>query len=140
MPTWIIFALFSAIFAALVAILGKIGISGVDTTLATAIRAIVMAVFLVLVAVFFGKFNHLGSFNNKAIIFIILSGIAGALSWLFYFFALKNGPASGVVSIDRLSVIFVLIFAIIFLGEKLTLKSLFGAIFVVFGAILMSIK
>ncbi len=140
MPTWIIFALLSAIFAALVAIFGKLGISGIDTTLATAVRAIVMAVFLVLVVLFLGKFDHLNSFSNKAILFIILSGIAGALSWLFYFFALKNGPASAVVSIDRLSIVFVLLFAVIFLGEKLTIKSAFGVIFVVLGAILMSIK
>lgn len=138
--TWIIFALFSAFFAALVAIFGKIGVSHIDSTLATTVRAIVMAVFLVLVSLTLNKSNLLHTIDNKALLFIILSGIAGALSWLFYFFALRIGPASSVAAIDRLSVVFVLILALLFLGEGFSLKSAVGAILVTFGAIIMALK
>lgn len=139
MQTWILFSLLSAIFAALVGILGKVGISGVDSTLATTVRAVVMAGFLFIVAGALGKFNLLGTINSKLLLFIVLSGIAGALSWLCYFFALRSGPASGVAALDRLSVVFVLIFAVLFLAEKLTIKSAFGAILIAIGAILMSL-
>lgn len=137
---WTIFALLSAVSAAAVAILGKIGLKGVDSTLATTIRAVVMSVFLVVVTLSLGKFNGISSIQsigNKALIYIVLSGIAGALSWLFYFFALKFGPASGVSAIDRTSAMFVLILAVLFLGETLTWFKAIGAIFIVGGAILM---
>ena len=84
MPLWIIFSILSAVFAALVAILGKIGIASVDTTLATAVRAVVMALFLVFVSLALGKGGLLSTIGSKPLLFIILSGIAGALSWLFY--------------------------------------------------------
>lgn len=137
MPIWILFALCSAAFAALVAIFGKIGISGVDSTLATTVRAVIMAVFLVIVALSFGKWQMISTINGKLLLFIALSGIAGALSWLFYFVALKTGPASGVAALDRLSVVFVVIFAALFLAEKLTWKLAFGAGFITIGALLM---
>ena len=139
MQTWIIFSLFSAIFASLVAIFGKIGVAGIDSTLATAVRAVIMAVFLVIVALSLGKFEMISSVTGKPLVFIILSGIAGALSWLFYFFALKYGPASAVAAIDRTSVVFVLIFAVLFLAEKLTLNSALGAFLVAVGAIIISL-
>jgi len=139
MQNWIIFSIFSAIFAALVAIFGKIGVKGIDSTLATSVRAIIMAIFLVIVAGSLGKFSALSSIAGKPLAFIILSGVAGALSWLFYFLALKVGPASGVAAIDRTSVVFVLIFAVLFLTEKLTIKSAIGATMIALGAILMSI-
>jgi transporter family protein len=137
MPIWILFALLAAVFAALVAIFGKIGISGIDSTLATTVRAVIMAVFLVLVALSLGKFQHISSLNGKLLLFIALSGIAGAFSWLFYFVALKTGPASGVAALDRLSVVFVVIFAALFLAEKLTWKLALGAGFITLGALLM---
>ncbi len=137
MATWIIFALGSAIFAALVAIFGKIGIAGIDPALATTVRAIIMAVFLAFVALFLGKWQFLGTITLKPFTFIVLSGIAGALSWLFYFVALKYGPASGVAALDRLSVVFVVIFAILFLAEKLTWKILIGAALITAGALFM---
>lgn len=140
MGSWVIYAIFSAVFAALVAIFGKIGVKNVDSTLATSVRAVVMAVFLVLVSLVLGKWNLISSINNKAFLFIIFSGLAGALSWLFYFFALKNGPASGVAALDRLSVVFVLILALLFLGEHLTWRNGLGAVLLTIGAILMSIK
>lgn len=134
---WIFFALLSAVFASLVAILGKIGLKDVDSTLATSIRSVVMAVFLVIVAFSLGKFTNIQSITNKALLFIILSGVAGALSWLFYFFALKLGPASGVSALDRTSVVFVFILSILFLGESLTLFKVLGVICIAVGAVLM---
>ncbi len=140
MPPWIIFALLAAAAAALVAIFGKVGIANVDSTLATSVRAVIMAVFLVAVSGLLGKFKLLATIDNKALTFIALSGIAGALSWLFYFLALKNGPASGVAALDRLSVVFVVILAALFLGESLTWKSGLGAVLVAAGAFLLTLK
>ncbi len=138
--SWVTYAILSAVFAALVAIFGKIGVANVDTTLATTVRSVIMAVFLVAAALTMGKASLLGSIHSRALTFIVLSGIAGAISWLFYFLALKNGPASGVAALDRSSVIFVLILALIFLGEKLTIKSGVGVSLVAVGAILMALK
>lgn len=135
--SWIIFALLSAITAGLVAIFGKIGVSQIDSTLATTVRAIIMALFLIVVSFALGKFQLLKTIDSKALSFIILAGISGALSWLFYFIALRLGPASGVAALDRLSVVFVLIFSVLFLAEKLTLTKLLGAILITVGAILM---
>lgn len=140
MSLWIIYALLSAIFAAGVAIFGKIGIKDVDSTLATTVRSIIMALFLVVVAVSLHKFQQLENINSKAWIFIALSGVAGALSWLFYFYALKTGPVSGVVALDRLSVVFAVVLAILFLGEHLNWYSTLGAILLTGGAILMTLK
>jgi len=137
---WIIFALLAAVSAAGVAILGKIGVSNLDTTLATTVRAVVMAVFLVVVSLALGKQTMLNTIDNKALLYISLSGVAGALSWLFYFFALKLGPASSVAALDRLSVVFVLALAAIFLGEGISVKSGIGAFLLTVGAILMTIK
>ncbi|MCS7184170.1 MAG: EamA family transporter [Patescibacteria group bacterium] len=134
---WIIFSLLSALTAALVAIFGKIGLNNIDSTLATTIRAIIMASFLILTSLFLGKFELIKTIDNKALLFILLAGISGALSWLFYFFALKIGPASGVAALDRLSIVFVLIFSVLFLAEKLTFFKLIGAILISIGAILM---
>jgi len=134
---WLVYAFLSSITAALVAIFAKIGLKGVDSTLATAIRSIIMTVFLVLVAFFLKKFQgfNVNSFSNKDWLLIILAGIAGALSWLFYFFALKTGLATKVATIDRLSLVFVIILAVIFLGEKLSWKLAIGAVLMVAGAI-----
>lgn len=137
---WIIYALLSAIFAAAVAILGKIGLKNVDSTLATTIRAVVMALFLVGAATVLQKFSLIKTVGNHTLTFIVFSGIAGALSWLFYFFALKYGPASGVAALDRLSVVFVVLLAALFLGEALTAKSALGLVFIVGGALLLVFK
>ncbi|MFH0952569.1 MAG: EamA family transporter [Patescibacteria group bacterium] len=138
--SWIIYALLSAVFAALVAVFGKIGLNNVDSTLATTVRAVVMAVFLVAAALIFGKAPLLSTIHNRALLYIILSGVAGALSWLFYFYALKTGPASGVAALDRTSVVFVLLLAVLMLGERITLKSGIGVSLVACGAILMAMK
>ncbi|MBI4993435.1 EamA family transporter [Candidatus Wolfebacteria bacterium] len=136
---WILYAFLSAITAALVAIFAKLGLKDIDSTLATTIRSIIMAGFLVLTSLFLKKFEgfSFGVFNSREWILIILSGIAGALSWLFYFFALKYGLASKVAAIDRLSIIFVVFFAILFLGEIFSWKVAIGAILMASGAFLM---
>lgn len=139
MPTWILFALLSAVFAALVAIFGKIGLSTVDSTLATTVRAAVMAGFLIVVSLILGKAELLKTINGRTLGFIVLSGVAGALSWLAYFFALKYGPATGVAALDRLSVAFVLVLAALFLGEAIGWKSALGAILITAGTILMTL-
>ena len=139
---WIIFALLAAVSAALVAIFGKLGLKTIDSTLGTTIRSIVMALFLILTSLVLGKWKHFTwtSLSSKDWWLIILAGIAGALSWLFYFFALKNGDATKVAALDRLSIVFVIILAAIFLSEGLTWKSLLGATCMAIGAILISLK
>jgi len=139
---WLFYAFLSAIFAAAVAIVGKLGLKNIDSTLATTIRSIVMAVFLIAVSLSMRKFDgfNFQSIATKDWWLIIFAGIFGALSWLFYFFALKHGQAVPVVAIDRLSIIFVLVLAAIFLGEAFTLRSLAGTILIAAGAILISIK
>lgn len=140
MPIWVIYAFLSALGAAGVAVLAKFGVNKLDSTLATTVRSVVMAVFLVSFSLFFGKARLLHTIDNKALIFIIFSGISGALSWLFYFLALKYGPASGVVAVDKLSVVFVLILAVLLLGEQLTWKTGLGALLITIGAIFMTLR
>jgi transporter family protein len=135
--TFILLGLGSALAAAAVAIFGKIGLKGVDSTTATAVRGVIMAVLLVLVALFSGRLAHIGDFPRRALIFTLLSGIAGAISWLLYFGALKMGPASKIAVLDRLSVVFVLLLAALFLGERLTPWSLLGGLLMVGGALLV---
>jgi transporter family protein len=135
--SWIVLGLLSAIFAALVAIFGKIGVSHLDSTLATTIRSIVMSLFLIIISFSIGSFQLIKTIDNQALLFIILAGISGALSWLFYFLALKLGPVSGVAALDKLSIVFVLIFVFLFLGEKLALYKFLGALLMTIGAILM---
>lgn len=140
MPGWVLAAVGSAVAAALVAVLAKVGIGKVDTTLATTLRALVMAGFFVVVALALGKGKLLGTVDRTAVLFIILSGLAGAMSWLLYFFALRSGPASAVAALDRMSVVFVFVLAVLFLGERFELRSAVGALLVVSGAVLMSLK
>lgn len=135
--SWIFYALMSAFSAALVAIFGKIGISNVDNTLATTVRAFIMLIFLGGVSLILGSFNNIKSIDSKALLYITLSGIAGATSWLFYFYALRNGPAAGVAALDRLSVVFVILLSIIFLNQAITLKTILGAILLTIGAVLL---
>jgi transporter family protein len=138
---WLVFAILSAITAALVAIFGKVGLEGIDANTATMIRAGIMFIFLVLVILTTGKASEISNImsNNRALTYIALSGIAGALSWLFYFFALKIGEATQVASIDRLSIVFVLIFATLFIGEKITQKVAIGVALMAVGAILVAL-
>ncbi|TEA27525.1 EamA family transporter [Candidatus Schmidhempelia bombi] len=142
MNTWLIYALLSAVFAALVAIFGKVGLSGLDANTATAIRAIVMAVFLVGVVLWQGKIDVVSEIlsNKKAMVFIVFSGIAGALSWLFYFMAIKYGPVSKVAPIDKLSVVFAVILSALVLGEKLSLMGILGVVAIAGGSLLVALS
>jgi transporter family protein len=137
--SWLIFAFLSALTAALVAIFGKIGLEGIDSNTATMIRAGIMFAVLVCVILLTGKIGQIPIIlsNQKALFYITLSGIAGALSWIFYFIALKLGKASQVAPIDRLSIVFVIIFAALFLGEKITEKVAIGTALMAVGAILI---
>lgn len=138
---WLIFGLLSALFASLVAIFGKIGLKGIDTNVATAIRAVIMAAFLIIVVAFQGRLSKVGEIlaDKKAILFIVLSGIAGALSWLFYFLALKNGKGQQVAPIDRLSVVFAIVLAAIFLGEKVSFYTAIGVLLIATGSIFVAL-
>ena len=134
---WAIFAILSAIFAALTSILAKVGIEGVNSNLATAIRTIVvvlMACFMVFIT---GNQNGIVDISKKSWIFLILSGLATGASWLCYYKALQLGEASKVVPIDKLSIVITIILAFIFLGEQITLKTLIGCCLIVAGTFVM---
>jgi transporter family protein len=135
---WLIFAILSAISAACVAIFGKLGLKGIDATLGTAIRGTVMAVLLILLVLVLKKVDiaALRGISGKEWMFLVLAGVAGALSWLAYFYALQKGPASAVAAIDRTSVVFVLLFAGLFLAEAITWKTALGAVLIAGGALL----
>lgn len=139
---WMIYALVSALFAGMTAIFGKIGLKGVDSTLATTIRSFIMAGFLGITALSLKKFQGFSvhSFSSKEWLFVCLSGIAGAMSWLFYFYALKNGDTTVVSAIDRLSIVFVVIMAGFFLGEGFTVYKVAGVILIAIGAFLTTLK
>ncbi|MBW5407435.1 EamA family transporter [Morganella morganii] len=141
MSAWLIYALLSAISAAMVAVFGKMGLQHLDANTATAIRAVIMALFLAGVVVVQGKLNLISEIieNRKALFFIALSGIAGALSWLFYFMAIKNGQVSRVAPIDKLSVVFAVIFAVILFGEKISLIAAGGIALITLGALMVAL-
>ena len=123
MRLWLIYALLSALCAAFVLIFGKVGLAGLDSSAATAVRAVIMALFLIGVVVVEGHAGNLPQVfaDTKALAFVALSGIAGALSWLFYFMALKEGAVSQVAPIDKLSVVFAVLLAILIFGEKISI-------------------
>lgn len=136
---WLIFALLSALFAALTAIFAKIGIKNVDTDLATAIRTVVILVLAWGIAFVRGGTSTLGLLTKQNFIFLTFSGVATALSWIFYFKALQLGKVSQVAAVDKLSVALAIIFSIIFLGESLTVKTAIGAICIIIGTIVIAV-
>ncbi|MHB9336462.1 EamA family transporter [Fusobacterium polymorphum] len=134
---WFVFTILSAIFAALTSILAKIGIEGVNSNLATAVRTIVvvlMAWFMVFIT---GNQNEIVDISKKSWIFLILSGLATGASWLCYYKALQLGEASKVAPIDKLSIVITIVLAFIFLGEQITLKTLIGCCLIVIGTFIM---
>ncbi|MFA5135827.1 MAG: EamA family transporter [Patescibacteria group bacterium] len=135
---WYIAALLSAVFAALTAILAKIGIKDVNSNLATAIRTTVILVFTWGIVFFQGTASSILKIGKNSMIFLILSGVATGLSWLFYFYALKVGQASKVVSIDKLSLIITIIFAGLLLKEKISVQIMLGAFLITVGTIMIS--
>jgi len=135
---WYIAAFLSAIFAALTSILAKIGIANINSNLATAIRTTVILIFTWGIAIAQGTLPSLKQIERKSFIFLVLSGIATGLSWLFYFYALKIGEAKKVVPIDKLSLVITIIFAALILKEKMTLQVVFGSILMTAGAIIIA--
>jgi transporter family protein len=136
---WFVLAVLDAFFAALVAIFAKVGLQGVDSNVATAVRAIVMTVFVVGFVVAMGKGPQLTQLTSKDMAYIVLSGVAGAISWLLYFAALKMADASKVAPVDRASLLFVLVLSALLLGEQITLKTAIAGTLIFIGVLLLAI-
>ena len=134
---WWIYALLSALFAALTAIFAKVGIQGVDSDLATAIRTVVILIIAWGIALIKGSAENLGALTRINWIFLILSGCATGLSWVFYFKALQLGKVSQVAPVDKLSVALAILLSVIFLKEPLTWKSALGAVLIIAGTIVL---
>lgn len=132
---WLFYAILSAVFASLTSILGKIGIQGVESNLGTAIRTIVVLIMAWVVVFLTRKNRPSGKIDQRSLLFIGLSGLATGASWLCYYRALQEGPASVVVPIDKLSIVLTIAFSFLFLKEQLTKKSVFGLILVVAGTL-----
>ncbi len=136
--SWLPWALLSAVFAAATALLAKVGIAGIDSNLATAIRTTVILVFTWAIAIGLEKHHALTEISRRSWLFLILSGVATGLSWLCYFRALQLGPASSVAPVDKLSVVIVILLAWVFLGESLTPMKLAGGGLISIGAVLLA--
>lgn len=136
---WLLFAILSAVFAALTSILAKIGIEGVNSNLATAIRTIVVVIMAWGMVFLTNAQSGIAEISKKSWIFLILSGLATGASWLCYYRALQTGEASKVVPIDKLSVVITLILAFVFLHEKFTARSLIGCVLIGVGTLIMVI-
>ena len=134
---WMLFAILSAVFAALTSILAKVGIDGVNSNLATAIRTLVVVLMAWGMVFLTDAQGGVGSISRKSWIFLILSGLATGASWLFYYKALQIGEASKVVPIDKMSVVITLVLAFVFLHEKVTVKSAIGCVLISAGTLLM---
>lgn len=138
---WLIYALLSAVTAAMVGIFGKMGLKTVDSNTATAVRSVIMSLFLILVVMFQGNLNKIPILfeDKKSLFYIALTGVAGATSWIFYFLALKYGKVSQVAPVDKLSVVIVTIAAVIFLGEKISLLGGVGIGLITVGVIIVAL-
>lgn len=137
---WLPWALLSAVFAAMTAILAKIGITNVDSDLATLLRTFVVVIALGALVVFTGKWQNPAQLSSKSLLFLTLSGLATGASWFCYFRALKIGEASRVAPVDKLSVVLVALFAVAFLGERPSPREWTGIALVGAGALLLSLK
>lgn len=134
---WLMFAVGSALFAGLTSILAKCGIRKTDSTVATAIRTIVVLIFSWAMVFLVGSQNQLGSIGGKTLLFLVLSGLATGASWLCYFRALQDGPASLVVPIDKLSILVTVLFSYVVFHEKLSRRSALGLVLLVGGTLVM---
>ena len=137
---WWIYAIISALFASLTAIFAKVGVANINSNLATGIRTVIVFIMLWCIILARGEAKGISSLSKQNIIFLIISGIATGLSWLFYFKALQLGNVSQVAPIDKLSVALTIILAKIFLGETLTLKTAIGAGLIIAGTLVMIVK
>ena len=135
---WVFWALLSALFAAATALLAKVGVEGIDSNLATAIRTSVVLVFTWGIALGLERHHGLSEISRRSWVFLVLSGVCTGLSWLCYFRALQIGPASSVAPVDKLSVVLVILGAWLFLGEHLTLVKIIGGSLVTLGAVILA--
>jgi transporter family protein len=139
-PSWLLWALLSAVFAALTAIFAKIGVENINSDLATLIRTVVVLVSLAMILFATDQFRQTGPISTKTWLFLVLSGLGTGASWLCYFRALKLGPASMVAPIDKLSVVLVALFGVAFLGERPSLNGWIGTALIAAGAVLIAVK
>ncbi|HNR48879.1 MAG TPA: EamA family transporter [Bacteroidia bacterium] len=134
---WWFYAILSAVFASLTAIFAKIGVADIHSNLATAIRTLIVFVMLWVIVIVRGETKGISSISKQGVFFLIASGIATGLSWLFYFKAIKIGNVSQVAPVDKLSLALTIILAVVFLGESLTLKTAIGAALILAGTLVM---
>ena len=140
LSSWQAWAVLSAVFAALTAIFAKVGVEDINPDLATFIRTIIVLISLLLILFATGQFTNAGPISSKSWIFLVLSGLGTGASWLCYFRALKLGPATLVAPIDKLSVVLVALFGVVFLGERPSLQGWLGIILIAIGAVLIAAK
>ena len=138
LPSWLFWALLSAAFAALTAIFAKVGVEDINSDLATFLRTIVVLVSLGLILSATGQFSHPGPIRTRSWVFLVLSGLATGASWLCYFRALKLGPATLVAPIDKLSVVLVALFGVVFLGERPSPNGWIGIALIAAGAVIIA--
>src|SRR5215467_444284 len=138
--SWQLWALLSAVFAALTAIFAKVGVEGINSDLATLIRTVIVLITLSLILFATGQFNQPGPISAKSWLFLLLSGLGTGASWLCYFRALKLGPATLVAPIDKLSVVLVALFGVTFLGERPSWNGWLGIALIASGAVLIAVK
>lgn len=136
---YLIYALMSSIFASLTAIFIKLGLSDINSNLATAIRTIIILIMSWIIVFYTNSFENIKSINSKNLIFLIVSGITTGLSWIFYFKALQIGEVAKVTVIDKLSIVFTIIFAFIFLKETISLKMIIGIVLIFAGTLIISL-
>jgi transporter family protein len=135
--TWWLYALLSALFAALTTVLAKIGIAGVSSNVATAIRTVVVLILAWAIVFARGEATEVATLSKKTLVFLVLSGVATGLSWLCYFKALQDGKASLVAPIDKSSLVMTIILAVLFLGETLTWQTMLGGLLIVAGTVVL---
>ena len=138
--SWQLWAILSAIFAALTAIFAKVGVEGINSDLATLIRTVIVLITLSLILFATGQFSNPGPISSKSWLFLLLSGLGTGASWLCYFRALKLGPATLVAPIDKLSVVLVALFGVTFLGERPSWNGWLGIALIAAGAVLIAVK
>ena len=138
--SWQIWAVLSAAFAALTAIFAKVGVEDINSDLATLIRTVIVLISLSLILFATGQFNQIGPVSTKSWVFLLLSGLGTGASWICYFRALKLGPATLVAPIDKLSVVLVALFGVIFLGERPSFQGWLGIALIAAGAVLIAFK
>jgi transporter family protein len=134
---WVVYALLAAFFAALVAILAKVGIEGVNSNLAVAIRTVVVLTMAWIIVFATGKHAEIATITQKSWLFLVLSGLATGISWLFFYRALQIGDVSKVVPIDKLSIVITMIMAFVVLGETASWKAILGGILIVAGTLVL---